>query len=65
MTTTPPTESRTGIWVAATAAHGRDITTDQPYPHICGMPVPSVRPGRPVYFGRRDCAACDTTGGTA
>ncbi|WP_139128986.1 hypothetical protein [Micromonospora nigra] len=47
-------------WLAASAALGRPVNDDEPYPHVCGRRVDgtNTRSGRPVYLQRRDCAAC-------
>lgn len=47
-------------WLAASAALGRPVTDDEPYPHVCGrrVNVTNTLSGRPVYLQRRDCAAC-------
>ncbi|GAA0379342.1 hypothetical protein GCM10009541_22370 [Micromonospora gifhornensis] len=47
-------------WLAASAALGRPVTDDEPYPHICGRRIngTDTRSGRPVYLQRRDCAEC-------
>ncbi|WP_341720478.1 hypothetical protein QQG74_12670 [Micromonospora sp. FIMYZ51] len=47
-------------WLAASAALGRPVTDDEPYPHICGQQIDGTdtRSGRPVYLQWRDCAAC-------
>ncbi|HEU4422101.1 MAG TPA: hypothetical protein VFR67_06120 [Pilimelia sp.] len=36
----------TGVWLAASAVHGRDVRTDEPYPHIH------------THTGVAGCAAC-------
>ncbi len=48
------------VWIAASKALGREVTTEEPYPHICGRTVPGSRTvsGRPVTLDRRNCAAC-------
>ncbi|BCJ64121.1 hypothetical protein [Polymorphospora rubra] len=47
-----------GQWLLATAATGRIIPADGPYPHVEGATVTSPRTGRPVRLTRRDCHAC-------
>ncbi len=53
-------QSKAGVWIAASKTLGREVTADEPYPHICGRTVPGSRTvtGRPVTLDRRDCAAC-------
>ncbi len=52
------TNQQKGVWIAASKALGREVTTDEPYPHICGRTVTATASGRPVTLARRDCAAC-------
>lgn len=45
-----------GIWVLASRALGRPVTTTDTYPHVCG----SILPGRhnDIRLYTRDCGAC-------
>ncbi|MBL6277502.1 hypothetical protein JMF97_15185 [Micromonospora fiedleri] len=47
-------------WLVASAALGRPVTGDEPYPHVCRRRIDgtNTRSGRAVYLQRRDCAAC-------
>lgn len=49
-----------GLWIAASHALGRDVTTNEPYPHICNLDVVGRVTQPPVRYRlwRRDCAAC-------
>ena len=60
-TTSPPNElppASTGVWLAASAALGRPVPVDEPYPHIHGCRFVGLMTGRLVRLGWRDCAAC-------
>ncbi|WP_431728619.1 hypothetical protein [Verrucosispora sp. TAA-831] len=47
-----------GTWIGASLLLGRDVTADEPYPHICGSMLVGVMTGRPVHVNHRSCAAC-------
>lgn len=47
------------VWIGASYALGREVTTDEPYPHICGNRVAGrMTPGLTVRIGPPECAAC-------
>lgn len=45
-------------WIAASRVLGREVPTDEPYPHIHDRTVVGAVTGRPYQVWRRDCAAC-------
>lgn len=53
--------SDAGTWLLASAALGRPVPVDEPYPHIHDRTIPAdqtVSGKAPVVLWRRDCAAC-------
>lgn len=46
-----------GIWVLASRALGRPITTTDVYPHVCGSILPG-RHGQDIRLHPIDCGAC-------
>jgi len=48
----PPAPARR--WLLASALLGKPVPVDEPYPHICGVELASIR----YRFTRRDCGAC-------
>ncbi|SCL21132.1 hypothetical protein GA0070615_0001 [Micromonospora aurantiaca] len=52
----------TGVWLGASHIHGRPVTVDEPYPHICHhrVAIPGTRETERI--GSRGCAACNTGG---
>lgn len=45
-------------WVAASYVLGREVPTDEPYPHIHDRTATGQITGRTYQIWRRDCAAC-------
>ncbi|TCB89263.1 hypothetical protein E0H26_28160 [Micromonospora zingiberis] len=47
-------------WLVASAAMGRPVTDDEPYPHVCRHRIDAThtQSGREVYLQRSACAAC-------
>ena len=49
----------TGLWIAASYVLGRDVSTDEPYPHLCGRVVDGrMTHGLRVLLEPENCAAC-------
>ena len=52
-----------GLWIGASYVLGRDVRTDEPYPHICGLVVDGrMTPGLRVLLEPKNCAACTRRG---
>ncbi|MFC0528206.1 hypothetical protein [Phytohabitans kaempferiae] len=46
-------------WIGASHVLGRDVSTDEPYPHICGNTTNGPMTARlTFYLPRKSCAAC-------
>lgn len=48
----------TGVWLGASYILRRPVPVGEPYPHVCSLAFVSLRTGKRVWLGRRDCAAC-------
>jgi Bifunctional DNA primase/polymerase, N-terminal/YspA, cpYpsA-related SLOG family len=57
---TPGKTLRPSVWVAASTALRRVVSTAEPYPHLCGRWITGqdTTSGQPRRLDRRDCAAC-------
>ncbi|GAA4470324.1 hypothetical protein GCM10023170_086960 [Phytohabitans houttuyneae] len=46
-------------WIGASYVLGREVRTDEPYPHICGLVVDGLMTGGlRILLEPRQCAAC-------